>query len=206
MTPSRSRRDWLKEIGAIGAGSILGGAAPTTNAPPPTPQTPTPGSPPNGAILALTSSSDVLIPPRGRAYQKFSFDFPEAAVAFEGLSFAFRIFTGENTYALDRAAVSVTPSAGGLEISCSSLVFAGGQQRTPGRLTARLATRDGVTLCDAEAEIDRPVTALAIIVRGVPRGRLSADGAPFFDPGDDEVLLGYPFPAAICSVRKATAG
>ena len=32
-----------------------------------------------------------------------------------------------------------------------------------------------------------------MILRGVPRGRLSAAGAPFFDPRDDEVLLGYPF-------------
>jgi hypothetical protein len=53
--------------------------------------------------------------------------------------------------------------------------------------------RDGAILCDAEAECDRPIAALATIVRGVPRGRLSAGGAPFFDPRDDEVLLGYPF-------------
>jgi hypothetical protein len=31
------------------------------------------------------------------------------------------------------------------------------------------------------------------LVRGIQRGRVSAGGAPFIDPGDDEVLLGYPF-------------
>ena len=85
-------------------------------------------------------------------------------------------------------------SAGGLGISCGRFVLAGGQQRTPGRLTARLAARDGAILCDVDAEMDRPdQSASRSIVRGVPRGRLSAGGAPFFDPRDDEVLLGYPF-------------
>lgn len=191
MPDPRTRREWLKEVGAIGAGSILAGTPREANAHAGTPQTPSPQ--PNGALLPLTSSSDVFIPPRGRSFQKFSFDFPEVAVAFEGLSFAFRVFTGENTYSLDRAAVSVDVSAGDLDISCRRFVFAGGQQQTPGRLTARLVARDGVILCDAEAEMDRPVTALAVIVRGVPRGRLSAGGAPFFDPRDDEILLGYPF-------------
>ena len=148
---------------------------------------------PNGAILPLTSSSDVFIPPRGRSFQKFSFDFPETAVAFEGLSFAFRVFTGENTYSVDRNALSVGTTANGLDISCRRFVFAGGQQQAAGRLTARLAARDGAILCDVDAEMDQTVTALAIIVRGVPRGRLSAGGAPFFDPRDDEILLGYPF-------------
>ena len=41
--------------------------------------------------------------------------------------------------------------------------------------------------------MDRPVKAVAMVLRGVPRGRVSAGGAPFFDPRDDEVLLGYPF-------------
>jgi hypothetical protein len=34
---------------------------------------------PNGAILPVTSSSDVFIPPRGRSFQKFSFDVIERA-------------------------------------------------------------------------------------------------------------------------------
>src|SRR5207244_9383532 len=46
---------------------------------------------------------------------------------------------------------------------------------------------------DITAEMAKPIKSVATIVRGIPRGRISAGGAPFFDPRDDEVLLGYPF-------------
>ena len=83
----------------------------------------------------------------------------------------------------------------GFEITCTELTWAGGQQRAPGRLTARVTRRaasDAVE-CEATAEMSQPIKAVAMILRGIPRGRLSAAGAPFFDPRDDEVLLGYPF-------------
>ena len=60
-------------------------------------------------------------------------------------------------------------------------------------LTARLTRRGDAIECEAAAEMERPIKAVALVVRGVPRGRISAGGAPFFDPRDDEVLLGYPF-------------
>jgi hypothetical protein len=52
-------------------------------------------------------------PPRGRSFQKFSFDFPELSVAFEGFTFGFRIFTGENVYTLaaEQTAVVLSPVA-----------------------------------------------------------------------------------------------
>jgi hypothetical protein len=187
----RTRREWLKEVGAAGAGSILVGARAHADCSVESLQ-PTPIAA-KGTLLPLTSSSDVFIPPRGRAFQKFSFDFPEPAVAFEGLSFAFRVFTGENTYALDRNAIVVTPSDGALALSCSRFAFAGGQLTTPAQLTVRLSIRASAVRCDATAEMDRPITAIATIVRGVPRGRVSAGGAPWFDPRDDEILFGYPF-------------
>jgi hypothetical protein len=184
LPDERTRREWLKDLGAIGAGSLFAAVAPV--------QSPVPAAS-NGTLLPLTSSSDVFIPPRGRAFQKFSFDFPEPAVAFEGFSFAFRVFTAENTYALDRDAMTIATTDRALRLTCNRFVFAGGQLGTAGRLTAHLALRDDAVVCDVEAEMDRPIAAVATVVRGVPRGRLSAGGAPFFDPHDDEVLLGYPF-------------
>jgi len=187
-----SRRAWLKGVGAAAAG---GASYAFTGAPLPagaSAQTARSASP-DGTIVSKTSASDVFVPPRGRAFQKFSFDFPEPSVAFEGYEFGVRVFTHENTYGLSRQALEVRPIEQGLELTCSELTWAGGQQRTPGRVTARLTTRRGIVECDAEAEMDRPIKALAMILRGVPRGRVSAGGAPFFDPGDDEVLLGYPF-------------
>ena len=108
MPDDRTRREWLKDVGTIGAGSLFAAVAPT--------QQPAAASP-NGTLLPLTSSSDVYIPPRGRAFQKFSFDFPESAVAFEGLLFSFRIFTGENTYTLDGSAVVIKATERALDLS-----------------------------------------------------------------------------------------
>jgi hypothetical protein len=187
-----SRRAWLKGVGAAAAGSAsyaFTGAPLSAGA---SAQTARSASP-DGTIVSKTSASDVFVPPRGRAFQKFSFDFPEPSVAFDGYEFGFRVFTHENTYGLSRQALEVRPIEQGLELTCSELTWAGGQQRTPGRVTARLTKRRGIVECDAEAEMDRPIKALAMILRGVPKGRVSAGGAPFFDPGDDEVLLGYPF-------------
>lgn len=48
-----------------------------------------------GAILPLTCSSDVFIPPRGESFFKFSYDFPEPSVAYGGMLFSFRLYTFE---------------------------------------------------------------------------------------------------------------
>jgi hypothetical protein len=200
----RTRREWLKEVGAIGAGSILVGTPREANAETAAPQTPQPGAQPNGTLRQLTSSSDVFIPPRGRSFQKFSFDFPEVAVTFEELSFAFRIFTDENTYSLDRAAVSVDTSSGGLGISCSQFVFAGGQQEAPGRLTAHLTARDGVILCDVEAEMDRPVTAPPSSFAR-PRSASRPAARAVLRSARRRDSLGYPFSGGDLFGLRATA-
>jgi hypothetical protein len=201
-----TRRAWLKEVGAAGAGWVLAVGAPTR---------PPVSSPSllsarageaDGTVLEKTSTSDVFMPPRGRSFQKFSFDFPEPSVAFDGYEFGFRLFTHENTYGLSKAHLTVRPIERGVEATCTELVWAGGQQRQPGRLTARLTKLGTAVECDVDAAIDRPIKALAMILRGVPRGRLSAAGAPFFDPHDDEVLLGYPFSGGDLSGPQGNGG
>ncbi len=172
-----SRRDWLKTMGAAGAGALLPGA------------TILPGT----AILPLTSTSDVFVPPRGRAFQKFSFDFPEPSVEFAGLRFGFLVFTRENAYALDASAMTAEGSADALSLTATRLLWAGGQERAAGRVSVRLRRDGDATLCDVTAEMDQPIKAVTTVVRGVPRGKLSAGGGEPFDPHDDEVLWGYPF-------------
>ena len=110
---------------------------------------------------------------------KFSFDCPEPSVAFEGFEFSFRVFTQENAYSLSADHLTVRSSDNGLEIRCGELTWAGGQQRAPGRVTARLTRRGDAVECEADVEMERPIKAVAMILRGVPRGRLSAAGAPF---------------------------
>jgi hypothetical protein len=180
LTRRRDRRTWLKEVGTAGAGAIIAGAA-------------TARAQSNGTIVPRTSTSGVYIPPRGRGFMKFSFDCPEPSVAFEGFEFSFRVFTQENAYSLSPDHLTARASENGLEVSCSALTWAGGQQRASGRVIAHLTRRGDVVECNADVEMERPIKAVAMILRGVPRGRLSAAGAPFFDPRDDEVLLGYPF-------------
>jgi hypothetical protein len=198
-----TRRAWLKGVSAA-AGSAtyaLANASLSAGA-----GQAAPSAVPDGSIVTKTSVSDVFVPPRGRAFQKFSFDFPEPSVAFAGYEFGFRVFTYENTYALSQQALQVRPSQQGLELTCTELTWAGGQQRAAGRVTARITRRGAIVECDADAQMDRPIKALAMILRGVPRGRVSAGGAPFFDPGDDEVLLGYPFSGGDLSGPQGNGG
>ncbi len=173
-----SRRDWLRTMGAAGAGALLPGATLLH---------------PGTAILPLTSTSDVFIPPRGRAFQKFSFDFPEPSVEFAGLRFGVLVFTRENAYALDASAMTAEGSADALSLTATRLLWAGGQERAMGRVRVRLRRDGDATLCDVTAEMDQPIKAVTTVVRGVPRGKLSAGGGEPFDPHDDEVLWGYPF-------------
>ena len=189
-----TRRLWLKGAGAIGAGSWLSfgpraaglaqAAAHASAAPAP--------APPDGTIAPLTSTSGVFIPPRGRGFMKFSFDFPEPSVAFGGLQFGARVFTHENAYGLDRDKLVARTTADGLELVASGLVWAGGQQKSDGSVTLHLVRRGGAIECSADATMDRPIKAVGLVVRGIPRGSMS-NGGPFADHHDDEVLFGYPF-------------
>jgi len=181
MTPI-SRREWMKDVGGVTLGSALAVSGQSL-----------PADRPNGTMVPRSSTSGVFVPPRGRSFQKFSFDFPEPSVVFDGHEFSFRIFSHENTYALSAPHLRAASVDRGLEVQCTEFVWAGGQERTPARLTARLTRTGGGIECTATVEMDRPIKAVGLVVRGIPRGRISAGGAPFFDPRDDEVLLGYPF-------------
>src|SRR5947207_3545838 len=148
MIDPLSRRDWLKAVGAAGAGALV---------PPPV----NPGLAPGVStgvsaepgvrapqILPLTSTSDVFVPPRGRAFMKFSFDFPEPSVEFAGLRFGFLVFTRENAYALDESAVTAAGNGDALTLTSARLTSAGGQVKAEGRVEARLHKDDDAVLCD----------------------------------------------------------
>jgi hypothetical protein len=182
MTDDMSRRDWMKIVGAASAGAVS--ARRTADAPEKTSR---------AEILQLNSTSEVYVPPRGRAFTKFSFDFPEPSVPYEGFRFGFLVFTRENAYALDQRKITVSDVPGGLRISCDGFTWAGGQEQAAGRLVALLRkTADGVEW-DVTAEMNQPIKTVSTVLRGVPRGRLSFSGGDFSDPGNNEVLMGYPF-------------
>jgi len=167
-------------MGAAGAGSLLKVPPALT---PPVP------------ILPLSSTSEVFVPPRGRAFMKFSFDFPEPSVEFAGLRFGFLVFTRENTYALDASAMTAEGTGDTLTLTSARLTSAGGQLQAPGHVEARLRKDGDAILCDVTAQMNQPIKAVTVVVRGIPRGKLSSGGGEPFDPKDDEVLWGYPFGA-----------
>src|SRR5438445_9002575 len=181
-----SRRDWLAVMGAAGAGAVL---------PPGVSHAARPGRAEPVPILPLTSTSEVFTPSRGRAFMRFSFEFPEPSVEFEGYRFGFLVFTRENAYGLDARRMTAERTAGGhgMAIHCAGLVWAGGQQSAPGRVTAQLQKRGDFIEWDVTAELGQPIKAVTTVIRTVPRGRISPAGNEPFDPRDNEVLFGYPF-------------
>jgi hypothetical protein len=203
MKDKLSRRTLLKNAAAGATYLSLGGldsipaqivadTLPSTNAP----------TAESDRILPLTSTSEVFIPPRGRGFMKFSFDFPEPSVLFEGLRFSFRLYTFENTYTMDRGLMTVSDTPDGMELRCSGLVWAGGQEKVPAQLHARFRRNGAFVEWDVNAEMNQPIKSVAAIVRDVPRGKMSSGGGAFFDTRDDEILLGYPFGGGALNIAR----
>jgi len=192
MNDFLSRRDWIKTVGVVGAGALvphdglLPEMTPTLPIAPPLYHAP-------GDIVDLTSTSEIFIPPRGRSYMKFSFDFPEPSVAFGDYRFGFLAFTDENTYGLDRSKLRAEGNGDALRVICDGFVWAGGQEKAPGHFLATLK-RTGATIeWDVVVEMDHPIKTVSTIIRGVPRGQVSFGGGGFTDLRDGESLSGYPF-------------
>jgi len=196
MNDDISRRDWLKTVGAVGAGALvpLGALETDTSSPEPSPIVPAAGVYATGDIVELTSTSEIFIPPRGRGFMKFSYDFPEPSVVFGDYRFGFLVFTDENTYGLDRAALRAEGNADSMRITCDRFVWAGGQEHAPGKLEATLRRTGSTIEWSATVEMSRPVKTVTTIVRGVPRGAVSFGGGGFPQQQNDaESLVGYPF-------------
>jgi hypothetical protein len=202
-----SRRDWLKVIGITGAASVASGAVDAAQAlaplVPPNVMTPPAKS---AEVLQLTSTSDVFVPPRGDAFMKFSFDFPEPSVAFGGLRFGFLVFTDENTYGLDAARITADDAGDTLRLTCTGFVWAGGQEKAPGSLVATFRRSGSTIEWDTVVEMARPVKTVTTIIRDVPRGKISLGGGAPFDAHDNEMLGGYTFGAGDLHGPGASVG
>ena len=183
-----SRRDALKALGVAGAALSHTDVAAQLITPPHA----TEGAIAAG-ILPLTSTSEVFTPPKGRSYNTFSFDFPEPSVEFGGFRFGFIVFTEENAYALDGSRMMATPTREGLNLTCTGLTWAGGQEKVRGDVSAQFLTNHDGIEWHATVEMDQPIKTVSTIIRGIPRGTIGFGGAGRGRPNDDEVLAGYPF-------------
>jgi len=197
---SLSRRDWLRTVGVAGVGALTPLEKLATAARPERKMAPatalevaTLRAP--GDIVELYSTSDVFTPARGRTWMKFSFDFPEPAIVFGDHRFSFLVFTDENTYGLDRSRMRATGTSQALELTCDEFVWAGGQERAPGKLRAAFSRRDATVEWHITVEMDRPIKSVTTVIRDVPRGRISVGGGQLVDTKDGDLLAGYPFGA-----------
>ncbi len=192
-----NRRDLIKGLGAIGASGLLksANASESVNAKinHPLPQVVLTAPRADGEITALNSTSEVFIPPRGRGYMKFSFDFPEPVVAFGEHRFGFLVFTSENTYGLDREKMHVEASGDTLRLNCAGFVWAGGQEKAAGTLTATFQRSIGKIEWDVTVEMDQPIKTVTTVIRDVARGQVSLGGGALTDQKDNEILAAYPF-------------
>ena len=196
-----SRRDWIKTVGAVGAGAMV-----------PLPEVPlleavtapfAVAAPLNvrdvyapGDIVELYSTSEVFIPPRGRSFMKFSFDFPEPGVVFGDHRFSFLVYTEENTYSLDKARMKASGSGDALQLVCDGFIWAGGQEKAPGKLTATFRKNGSTIQWDIVAEMmEHPIKTIATVVRDVPRGKVSLGGGALTELNDGDLLGGYTFGA-----------
>lgn len=189
MSEQLSRRDAIRILGAAGAAAALPG--PHTSGIVADAITALERAP--AGILPLSSTSEVFIPPRGQSYNTFSFDFPEPSVEFAGFRFGFIVFTDENAYALDPARMTATVTGDALTLIASGFTWAGGQEKMGGSLTARFRKVGAGIEWDATVEMAQPIKAVSAIIRGIPRGRVGFGGPGGGTPGDDEMLVGYPF-------------
>ena len=203
MSDSFSRRDWIRTVGVAGAAMPMGMGMGMGTVGPPHPPSPIPIPIPirtlhaPGDIVELYSTSDVFTPARGRSYMKFSFDFAEPGVVFGDHRFSFLIFTEENTYSLDRSKMVATGSGDALRLTADGFIWAGGQEKAPGKLTATFRKAGTTIECDVVAEMDKPIKTVTTVVRDIPRGKVGLAGAnpaaDTRDPGDNDTLGAYTF-------------
>ena len=148
-----------------------------------------------GDIVELFSTSEVFIPPKGESWMKFSFDFPEPAVVFGEHRFSFLVFTAENTYAMDRSLMRAAGNAGVLELTCTGMVWAGGQEKSAGSVTVRFARSGSTISWDITAEMPMPIRTVTTVIRDLPRGKVGFGGGEPQDTEDGDVIGGYTFGA-----------
>ena len=193
MTEHFSRRDFVK---TVSAGTLVSlGAADAARAGITAPHVAARTVYAAGDIVELYSTSEVFTPARGNSLMRFSFDFPEPSVVFGGHRFSVLVFTDENTYAMDRSLIHAAGNDDALELTCTGLVWAGGQEKAPGKVTVKF-TRTGRTIeWDIVAEMQRPIKTVTTVIRDVPRGKVGLGGAPPADTHDGDVLGGYTFGA-----------
>ena len=129
-----------------------------------------------------------VIPPRGRSFQ-VQLDFPEPSVVIGPTKSACSC-SRENACAMDATKMTVAPGAT-TTITADGLVWAAARKRRGASDSALRLNRRGSGDAERAPQIDQPIRAVSIIVRGIPRGQCQA--AARHSTGEGELVFGYPF-------------
>jgi hypothetical protein len=101
--------------------------------------------------------------------QFYSFDLHDPIFEIGGLKFSFQIVTLENIYGLDPSHTTLNESAGGWQIECSQLSWAGQQQHAPGALTVRVRRESDQRLrISMNARAPHKIRAVKMLIRDLP--------------------------------------
>jgi hypothetical protein len=80
-------------------------------------------------------------------------------------------------------------------LTCTGLVWAGGQEKAPGKVSVKFSRTGRTIEWDIVAEMGKPIKTITTVIRDVPRGKLSFGGGAANDTRDGDVLGGYTFGA-----------
>ena len=194
MTDDLSRRDWMKIVGAAGAGSVLASESAARPRPARRPGRDAPAGAARAEILPLTLDERSLRPAARPRLQQVQLRLSRTVRRVRRLCDSRSSCSAATTRTRWIRAGWRRPSR---RRACASPARASrgpaARRSANGTLVAQLRkTADGVEI-DVTATMDQPIKTVTAIVRGVPRGKLSSSGGDFADTRDNEILLGYPF-------------
>lgn len=147
-------------------------------------------------LLSLNSIDDVYTPPKGSSQMKFSYPNPEPSVSFADFLFGFEIISFKKNYGLDPNSTTVQETDDGIILNTTSLIWAGGQQKSSGNVAAHIyITKDDYIEWQVNGSLvgGDKIKSIKTIVRNFPRGNLSVAAENWIDPGDDESVYEYPY-------------
>lgn len=124
--------------------------------------------------------------------QQFSFDFGDPVFELDGWRLSFQLITFENTYGLDPALTRVDERPGGWDVVAEGLTWAGGRERTEGRLHAAVRCCEGGLEVRVGARCGKKIRCTKVIVSGLPAGEVVGSGWRRVPLTSGGTVLHYP--------------
>src|SRR3990170_7937016 len=126
--------------------------------------------------------------------QQLSYEPSDPWFEIDGWRLGVQVITFENVYGLDPEATRVTAEAGRTIVSCDGLTWAGGQQRSEGRVQIDAArTGDGLEVA-VSARHPQTIRCVKLVLAGLPAGEAIGNFWQRSRLSTNGTILSYPFP------------